>query len=255
MRKFAAGFSLFVLLLVFALAFSSPESVNTQERLLHPSLDHLFGTDCYGRDILRLVASGLSTSLLIALSVTALSLLLGTLLAFCFSSRKLPVAPFLFISDTLKAVPGIVLALFLSSISGPGMAKLCLALAAANVPNLARTAYSKAPVLREEAYSKAAEAEGMGETRIFFSHIFPHLWPYLMLQCVSVFSSAVLAEASLSFLGCGVPLTVPSLGRLLSESRGFLLTAWWTCAFPSAVLFLTGLSLELIGKGVREIRA
>lgn len=255
MIKLRSGLVLLLAMLMLAVLCSSPEAVNTAERLLPPSLSHPFGTDGYGRDLLRMTASGLLTSFLTALAVSALSLFTGTLLSFCFSSRHLPGAPFLFLSDTLKAVPAVVLALFLSSLSGPGMIKLILALSLANIPNLARTAYSRAPVLREEAFSKAAEAEGMGEGRIFLSHILPHIWPYMALQCVSVFSSAVLAEASLSFLGCGVPLTVPSLGRLLSESRGFFLTSWWTAFFPSAALFLTGLSLELTAKGMREVRA
>lgn len=253
MRKLVSGSLLLFLLLLFALFFSSPSVVDTSQRLLAPSLSHPFGTDGYGRDLLAVTASGLRTSFSVALAVTAVSLALGLLLSFAFSSRRLPKAPFIFLSDTLKSVPPLVLALFLGSLSGPGLMKLVAALSVANMPNLARTAYARAPMLREEAYSRASEAMGMGEAGIFLRHLLPRLWPYLMLQCVAVFSSSVLSEASLSFLGCGVPLSAPSLGRILSESRGLVLQAWWTGVFPASALFLTGLSLELIGKGQSEL--
>lgn len=255
MRKLSAGLALFLSLFLLAFLFAAPEPVNTSERLLSPSSVHPFGTDCYGRDLLAVTSSGLCTSFLVASAVTLLSLSLALVLSFALSSRHMPKAPVMFLSDVLKSVPPLVLALFLGSLSGPGLLKLVIALSVSNIPNLARTASSKAPVLREEAYSKAAGQEGMGEAGIFIRHILPQLWPYLMLQSVSVFSSAVLAEASLSFLGAGVPLTLPSLGRLLADSRAFMLSSWWTGLFPSLALFLTGLSLELIGKGMEEIRA
>lgn len=249
------GLVIFSLLILFALSFSSSGYVNAAERLLPPSRQHPFGTDGYGRDLLPVIASGLRTSFLVAFPVTLVSLFLGILLSSAFSSRHIPKAPLMFLADVLKSVPSLVLALFLGSMSGPGLLRLVVSLSVSNIPNLARTACSRAPVLREEAYSKVAEEEGMGEAGIFLRHILPQLWPYLALQSVSVFSSAVLAEASLSFLGAGVPLTLPSLGRILSDSRGYMMTSWWTGLFPALALFLTGLSLELIGKGIEEVRA
>ena len=255
MRKLVAGAVLFILLVLFSILFSAPSAVDTSMRLLPPSSDHLFGTDGYGRDLLAVTASGIKTSLIIGMSVTSVSMVLGIMLSFCFSHRRFPKAPFILIADSFKSVPAIIIALFLNAVSGPGVVKIIVALSAANIPNIARTSYARAPVLRNDGYSMASEAQGAGEGRIFLTHILPHIAPYLLLQGVSIFSASILAESSLSYLGCGVPVTLPSLGRILSEARPSALTAWWMIVFPAAALLLLGLSLEMAGRGVSELYA
>lgn len=245
------GCALLLILIIFSLAFGGTGDVDAFRRLLPPSLEFPFGTDTMGRSLIERTAGGVMVSIAVAASVTALSLLAGIAAAFCFSFPRLsPVI--LAVSDCLKAVPSIILALFLSSISGPGIPKLIAAIALSHAADLARTLYPKVRMLQAEPFIEAERGIGAGRMRIFVFHIMPHLKPYLSLQSVSVFLSSVLEESTLSFLGCGVPVPVPSLGSVLSEVRPVMLSAPWAVFFPAAALLLLSVSLCLIALSLSE---
>ena len=251
MKKAFVGLALFSLLLVFSIIFASFSSeVDLALRLSEPSLSAPFGYDTLGRNLLERISAGVLVSLSIALAVAFLSIFLGLLIAYFMSLDSAIASVFMVICNSLKVIPSIILALFLAAISGPGVLKLIIALSVAMVSNVARTVFLKIKVISREGYIKVSEGFGIGRTRIFFSHILPELFPYLREQGLSIILSTIIAESSLSYLGCGVGVTTPSLGGILAEGRPFLLTAPWLVVFPSLALFLLGLSLSLISRGL-----
>ncbi len=246
MRK---GLIILAAILVFSLAVAGESPADGTSRLESPSWEHPFGTDELGRDLMKRVGTAVLVSFSVALPVTIISLAGGMLLSYGFFLRRFPSSGVLALSDTLRSIPAIIIALFLNALSGPGILKLIAALSIGNIPVLARLCHSRIAILRSEGPVLAAETMGIGKGRIFISHILPHLMPYLALEAVSVFSSAILTEASLSYLGCGVPPTLPSLGSILSDSRG--LPAPHMIIFPALFLLLIGISLEIIARSLK----
>ena len=216
------------------------------DRLLPPSAEHLFGTDMLGRDVAFRTAVGTLVSAVIAASVVILSLLSGIILAYCYMHPLFPKGLLLGIADGLKSIPSIVLALFLSAITGPGIPVVVFSLSLSHISDISRTAYSEYLRIAEEGYTEAAIQMKAKRSWIFLHHMLPNMKQYLYEQGVSIFMTAIIAESSLSFLGCGVPQPVPSLGSILSEARPVMMEAWWMILFPSAVLFFLAISLQML---------
>ncbi|GEM_PF-3116192 len=241
------GCIILLVLFVFSLLFSSfSTSVDLSLRLSPPSLEAPFGYDTLGRNLLERVASGTLVSFSISLPVALVSVACGTVIAYLMSLNGFLFSSLMVCCNSFKAIPATIIALFLLSLSGPGIIKLIVALSIAMVSNVARSLVSQIKAISSEAYIKTSEGFGIGKARIFTTHILPKLFPYLSEQFISVMLYAIIAESSLSYLGCGVEITTPSLGAILAELRPFFLNAPWTLAFPSTVLFLLGLSLSLI---------
>ena len=253
MRKIACGLVMLAFILIFAAAVSGETFADGSQRLLPPSTVHPLGTDSMGRDVLRQLGSGMLVSFSVAVPVTVFSAAGGMLLSFCFAGRKFPSAAVIATADSMRSLPPIILALFLNALSGPGVLKIVIALAAGNMPFIARMCHARIAVLRTEGPAVAAECMGIGRARIFLLHILPHILPYISLQCVSIFSSSILTEASLSYLGCGVPPASPSLGSMLADARSTVLAHPMLAVYPAVVLLLIGIALELIARGVSEI--
>lgn len=253
MRKIKAGIILLAAIIFFSLIsadFSLP--VESALSLARPSAEHLFGCDSLGRDLLKRISSGVLVSLAISSATVVISIFAGLLLSFFMSEKRVSALSFT-ISDSLKLLPSVPLALFISSVAGPGAGKVVAAMALTMTPVVARSTYSKIAVLKKERF--ALSSYNMGKTRgyVFFSHILPHLVPYLREQGVSLFLSALLMESSLSFLGAGLSPETPSLGRIVAEARAYMLTDPFFLAIPSIVLFLLGLALVLIVSGLSEL--
>ena len=250
MRKI--GVIILVFLLLFAIFFGGEGIVDTSKRLLSPTLEEPFGTDTLGRSLLERAAGGIAVSLIAASIATVFSLVLGLLLSYLYTLPRFPKEIFLSVSDSMKSIPSIVLALFLASISGPGLMKLSIAISISHISDVSRTAYSRTSVLLKEGYIEAERSIGAGSFRIFFRHLLPHIIPYLAFQGVSIFLSAVIAESTLSYLGCGVQVPTPSLGAILSEARPVMLSSPWMIIFPAFFLLLLGVSLSLIALSLSE---
>ena len=237
---------------VFSLAFGGAGFTDLPIRLMPPSSEHPFGTDMLGRDILSRCALGTLISILIASSVTAISLAFGILLSFLYLHPSFHEGIILSVSDSLKSIPSIVLALFISAIAGPGISVLVVSLSLSHISDISRTSYAESRRISKEGYVEAARAMN-GSTRwIFLHHVLPNMKGYLYEQGISVFLSSIIAESSLSFLGCGVPPMVPSLGSVLAEARSVMLSAPWMIAAPAIVLIYTGIALELISSGLSD---
>ena len=164
---------------VFSLAFGGVGFTDLQIRLMPPSSEHPFGTDMLGRDILSRCALGTLISILIASSVTAISLAFGILLSFLYLHPSFHEGIILSVSDSLKSIPSIVLALFVSAIAGPGIAVLVISLSLSHISDISRTSYAESRRISKEGYVEAARAMN-GSTRwIFLHHVLPNMKGYL----------------------------------------------------------------------------
>ncbi|PZP90887.1 MAG: peptide ABC transporter permease [Variovorax paradoxus] len=245
---------LLVLLALFAplLAGSDPTQVVPRLRLRAPSAEFLMGTDALGRDVWSRVAYGARVSLLISAVVAVSSLLIGALLGMCAGYVRWLDGPIMRTMDGIMAIPGILFAIALVSISGATIMTVVVAIALSEVPRVARLLRGVVLTLREEAFVEAAAGLGSRTGKVMLRHILPNTVAPLIVQGTYIFGAAMLAEATLSFLGAGLPPQTPSWGNVIAEGRAVFQRAPWTIFFPGACLALAVLAVNLMGDGLRD---
>jgi len=247
-------FLLLLLVALFANALSTqtPTRLFPGNRLKPPSALHYLGTDEFGRDVYSLVLHGSRVSLLVGGVTMILTSLGGILigLAAGYSRRLDPVV--MRFMDGLMAFPAILLAIALMAARGPGVANVIFALSLVYMPRTAMLIRSTALSLRELDYVQAAQALGRRDLAIAIRHILPNCLGPLLVQGTFIFAYAVLAEAILGFLGVGVPPYVPSWGNVIASGKNVIREAYWVSFFPGLALTLAGLSLNLLGDGLRD---
>ncbi len=248
--------SVFMILLIVVAMFWTPyvpTAMNSAEKLAAPSVSHLLGTDNLGRDILSRVLDGAGTTLTIAALTVAVGGLLGILIGAFTGYYGGPLDNILMrICDTITAFPSFLLALVIVSVLGTGKYHIVLALGLLFIPSFARIVRSEFARATTQAYVDHARLMGAGPLRIMFLHILPNTRAVL-LSAVSIgFNNAVLAEASMSYLGIGVQPPDPSLGRMLSESQTYLLSAPWFAISAGTVIVLLILGFTLLGEGLAK---
>lgn len=230
-----------------------PDLLNSTWRLQGPSLKHLFGCDHMGRDILSRTLDGAGTTLVIATAVLAVGFVFGLLIgALCGYYGGWLDAFVMRICDAITAFPSILLAMMVIAIIGAGTYNVIAALGILFIPSFARLVRGEYIKYRDRDYVRAAKLAGVPSWRIIFVHILPNTWPVLLSGLTIGFNNAVLSEASMSFLGIGVGPADASLGRMLSEGQGTLLTAPWCTLFPALVVILLVLGVGMLGEGIRE---
>lgn len=246
--------------LVFAMAVlglvlsqSDPNAVRISQRLKPPGPGHWFGTDNLGRDIWTRMSYGAVISLQVGVAVVVLNGILGTVLGALSGYFRWLDAPIMRFMDALMAFPSILLALGIAAAMGPSLTNVILALSVAHLPQTARLVRSSVLVLRRLEYVDAARSFGARDQWIIGRHIVPNTISPLLVQLTSVFAYAVLAEATLSYLGVGLPPPTPSWGSIISDGRDYIVDAWWICLFPGLAITLTVLSLNLLGDGLRDV--
>lgn len=244
-RKNLVGLILLLVLLLSALFFQNEAEVDLSQRLLKPCLEYPFGTDSFGRNLLERVSSGYLFSFFFSLIVTILSTVFGFLLSLLMVRDDIVGSLSRRFSDAMKALPAILLSLFLVSLFGQKLSVLLIALVISQTPNLARTSQARILVLRKEEYVEALRSQGIGDRRIAY-HYWIHLYPILIDQSLSIFSTTILTESGLSFIGAGLPIKIASLGSIMAEGRSFLFTSPFLFLIPSSILFLTGIALYLL---------
>lgn len=229
-----------------------PSEMNGLEKFDSPSFFHIMGTDNFGRDIFSRILEGSRTTLIVALSTVGIGTVLGTLIgAFTGYYGGLVDEILMRINDALTAFPSILLALVFISILGPGKYQIIIALGIVFIPSYARIIRSEFINYKNMDYVKSARLMGASHFRIIFFHILPNTFPVLFSSIAIGFNNAVLAEASMSYLGIGVQPPDPSLGRMLSESQTYLFTAPWYCIFPGLTIVLLVLGLSLLSEGLQ----
>ena len=243
-----------VFLAVFAplLFTSDPIQMNPVERLKTPSLTHWFGTDMFGRDIYSRTVYGSRISLVVGLVAAVLSVILGLFIGLVAGYIRFLDAILMRIMDGLMAIPGILLAIALVSLSGASLITVTIAITIPEIPRVVRLVRSIVLSVREEPYVEAAIAAGTRLPLILSRHVLPNTIPPLIVQATYVCGSAMLTEAILSFLGAGTPPEVPSWGNIMAEGRLYFQIAPWIIFFPSSTLAVTVLAVNVLGDGLRD---
>ena len=243
-----------VFLAVFAplLFTSDPIQMNPVERLKTPSLIHWFGTDMFGRDIYSRTVYGSRISLVVGLVAAVLSVILGLFIGLVAGYIRFLDAILMRIMDGLMAIPGILLAIALVSLSGASLITVTIAITIPEIPRVVRLVRSIVLSVREEPYVEAAISAGTRLPLILSRHVLPNTIPPLIVQATYVCGSAMLTEAILSFLGAGTPPEVPSWGNIMAEGRLYFQIAPWIIFFPGITLAVTVLAVNVLGDGLRD---
>ena len=243
-----------VFLAVFAplLFTSDPIQMNPVERLKTPSLIHWFGTDMFGREIYSRTVYGSRISLVVGLVAAVLSVILGLFIGLVAGYIRFLDAILMRIMDGLMAIPGILLAIALVSLSGASLITVTIAITIPEIPRVVRLVRSIVLSVREEPYVEAAIAAGTRLPLILSRHVLPNTIPPLIVQATYVCGSAMLTEAILSFLGAGTPPEVPSWGNIMAEGRLYFQIAPWIIFFPGITLAVTVLAVNVLGDGLRD---
>lgn len=247
---------IFFIMAVFApwIAPYNPAALDLLHRLAPPSRAHWFGTDELGRDIFSRIIYGSRLSLTVAVCVVALSFLIGLTLGGIagYYGRWLDTVVNTFLMNAFLALPGILLAIAFVAFLGPGLLNLILALSIGGWVGYARLVRAQVLAVRDREFVEAARALGAGDLRIFLRHIFPNILQPLIVQAAIGMAGAVLAEATLSFLGLGVPPPISSWGEMLNDARPYLFASPHLVVFPALAVALCVLSFNFIGDALRD---
>lgn len=245
---------LLILIAVLAplLAPSDPTYLDPVIQLQAPSSTHWFGTDNLGRDVLSRVIFGGRVSLLIGSSVTLVACLFGSALGLIAGYYDRLDSVIMRVMDGLMAFPSILLAIALLASLGPSSVNVFIALVVVSTPSVARIVRGSTLSLRQQPYVESARAIGMRDHEILRRYILANAISPLIVQCTYIIAIAIISEASLSFLGAGVPPETPTWGNMLHDGQQVLQQAWWVSVFPGTALVLTVLALNLLGDGLRD---
>lgn len=264
-NRFAAA-GLLVLLTMIAVgalapwvARVDPNEQNLRMRLRPPawsaegSANHPLGTDELGRDVLSRLIHGAKWSLLLAGSATALSMVIGTLLGLIAGFVGGSIDKVIMrVVDSQLALPYILLGILIMALLGKSTVNLIAVLVLSNWATLTRVVRSEVLMIREQEYVLAAQSLGAGRMRILFRHILPNVINPVVVVGTTQLGMLILIEASLSFLGLGLPDQIPTWGAMLTNSRNYMANGWWLSVFPGVLIGLTVIAVNLVGDLVRE---
>jgi len=242
-----------VALVAPTLAPYDPLAMQARARFARPAPAHPLGTDQFGRDILSRVVYGTRVSLGVGVGAVAIALAIGTVLGSLAAMREGAMDSAIMRSmDVLLAFPAILLALALIAVLGSKPRNVVLAIGLVYIPIFARTARAAVLTIKYREFVDATRALGRAEWATYLRHILPNAAGPILVQATLGISTAILAEAALSFLGVGTQPPTPSWGGMLSESRAFMEVAPWTALFPGLAIMLAVLGFNLLGDGLRD---
>jgi peptide/nickel transport system permease protein len=257
-RLFVLGCMLFGIVVLAAIlapviAPIDPNKLSMRAKFQPPSAAYIFGTDNFGRSLWSRVIWGAQLSMFIGAAVVAINAVLGTAIGAAAGYFRRLDNGLMRVNDALMAFPAVLLAIAITSVLGPSVQDVIIALAIVYTPRTARIVRSSVIVLREMEYVQAARAAGAGHWRILRTHILPNAMAPLIVQLSFLFAYAVLTEATLSFLGVGAVPPTPTWGNIMAEGRQYMTDAPWIITIPGAALMITVLGLNLLGDGLRDI--
>ncbi len=221
-------------------------------RLRPPSARWWFGTDQYGRDVFARTIYGARVSLVVGISVALLSSAIGLAIGLACGYFRALDAFLMRVMDGLMAIPSILLAIALITLTRPGLGIVIVAIVIPEVPRVSRVVRSVVLSIRSQPYVESAIAGGTRSGKLLVRHILPNTLAPLIVQGTYVCASAMLIEAGLSFLGAGVPPEIPSWGNIIAQGRTFFQIAPWTIFIPGAFLAVTVLAVNMLGDGMRD---
>ena len=235
------------------LGTTDPQAIAPFNRLEAPGAQFWFGGDLVGRDVYSRTVYGARVSLAVGAGVVAGGLSLGLAVGLLSGFVRWIDQLLMRVMDGLMAIPSILLAVALISLTGASLQNIVIAISIAEVPRVARLVRSVVLSLKEQPYVEAAITSGTSFVRILWRHILPNTVAPLVVQGTYVFASAILTEAILSFIGAGTPPSTPSWGNIIAEGRTVFSIAPHIVLFPGLALFFTALGVNLLGDGLRDI--
>jgi peptide/nickel transport system permease protein len=257
--KFVVGGSvlgLIAIVAVFAPLFAThdPNAINLRGTLAAPGGAHLFGTDDLGRDVLSRVVYGARLSLGVGVASVVLSTIIGSLLGLISGFWPGIIGSVIMrLMDAMLSIPALLVAIGITAALGAGLSNVVIAITVVYLPAFARLAYGQVLSLREQEYVQASWLLGAGSLRLLFRHILPNaLGPIIVLAALRL-STAILAEASLSFLGLGAQPPTASWGSMVSAGRRYLEIAPWVAGASGAAIALTVIAVSMFGDGFRDM--
>jgi peptide/nickel transport system permease protein len=258
-RLALAGLVIVVFFIILAIIapLVAPYSYDGQaltERLQPPSSKHWFGTDDFGRDIFSRIVYGARISLWVGFFSVLGSVIAGTLFGILAGYYGRWVDTIISrVFDVMLAFPSILLAIAVVAILGPSLQNALIAIAVINIPNFGRLIRSRVLSVKQEEYIMAARAIGMKDSRILLHHILPNSISPVIVQATLAIASAIIEAAALGFLGLGAQPPTPEWGKMLADSKQYLVQAPWTLFFPGIAIMLTVLGFNLMGDGLRDV--
>lgn len=258
-RLGAIGF-IIIVTVVFVALFApmiAPHPPNEQNiataQLEPPSVAHPMGTDQFGRDILSRVIYGARLSLQVSVTAVSVAIIAGVTLGLLAGYYEGYVDEAIMRGmDILFSFPAIVLAIAIMAVLGQSLLNLIIAIGVVYTPIFARVTRSGVLGVREEVYVTAAKSIGDSNLNVMLKDILPNVVAPIIVQATVSLAFAILAESALSFLGLGTPPPTPSWGRMLSSSRSFMQSAWWTVTFPGLAIMITILGFNFLGDTIRD---
>lgn len=256
-----AAFSAVLILLIILIAIFAPLiapydhlAQNLAQRLQHPSAAHLLGTDELGRDVLSRLIFGARISLTIGLVPTLISMMIGTALGMCagFYGGKVDFI-IMRMADVMLAFPSLLLAMVVMYTMGGGLINIFIALSLVNWASTARIVRSQTLSLKEKEYVEAARSIGVKNSVIMLRHILPNCLPSLIVLFTLDIPSAILSEASLSFLGVGAQPPSASWGLMVVRGKKYLFSEPWLSIAPSVAIMIVVLAFNFLGDGLRDV--
>jgi peptide/nickel transport system permease protein len=246
--------TLVILSAVFApwLTSHDPQLLAPALRLKPASSEYLLGTDAYGRDVLARILYGGRISLLIGLGAAVTSIVIGLFIGLFSGFFKLADAVMMRVMDGLMAMPGVLLAIAVVSLSGATLTTVLIAITIPEIPRVARLVRSVVLSAREEPYVEAAISLGSSMPKIMLKHLMPNTVAPLIVQGTFIAASAILTEAILSFLGAGISPETPTWGNIMAEGRAFFQVKPSLIFWPGLLLSIAILSVNLIGDAARD---
>lgn len=258
--------SIIVVVVVVAAIFApwivpfDPAEQDIMQRMLPPlsredsGALHLLGTDALGRDLLSRLIIGSRVSLLVGVGAVLISGLVGVVLGLLAGYDDRYLGRLLMgLADVQLAVPFLVLALAVVAVLGPSLFNLILVLGVTNWVQFARIVRAEVLVLREREFVQAAQALGASTARLMFRHLLPNVTSSVIVIGSMQIGKMILFEASLSFLGLGVPADIPTWGGMIADGRTYVATEWWLSAVPGLAIFITVVGINLLGDRLRDL--
>ncbi|MFE3200081.1 ABC transporter permease [Embleya sp. NPDC059237] len=231
----------------------APDAIEPVQALSGPSAEHWFGTDQLGRDIYSRIVDGARPSLEIGIGATVIAVAAGSILGVVAATAgRVADELIMRITDVFLAFPGLILAMVLVAVLGPGTGNAMLAISCSLTPGFVRLARGQALVVREADYVRMAIVFGRSRWSAYRTHLLPNTMPPLLVLATVNIGTAILAGSALSFLGLGPKDSSSEWGSMLSEGRDYLGSAWATAVFPGLAISVTVVAINVVGRGLRQ---
>ncbi|MHC8943966.1 peptide/nickel transport system permease protein [Advenella incenata] len=252
------AFVMFVLIIIVAvcaplLGTVDPVAINPAERLAKVSSAHWLGTDAFGRDTYSRALYGARVSLIVGIGATVMSLIAGLFIGVIAGYFRFADGIIMRVMDGIMAIPGILLAIALVSLTGGSLVTVLVAITIPEIPRVVRLVRGVILSVRAEPYVEAAVSLGTRVRTILWRHMIPNTIAPLIVQGTYIFAAAILTEATLSFLGAGLPPEIPSWGNMMSEGRMYFRLLPGLILYPGILLALTLLCVNILGDVLRDV--